>query len=285
MKLILNLKVNGVGFHNGSVLSIYLMFLDDDNREIKTVNRHYYPREKYNHTDITLEKTDTARNLRAKKYPKYFDEDLEIRDMIEDGDVKLIIGHNVMFDISFISKSFKNYDAMDAKNYFCSMFYNTILFEIPLDDSKNTKYFKFPTFKKTLVQYKIIKFDKDEYSSRFYVNSLKDIYIKTVESLIKNEIVEFKDSWIIEFYKQNLINKVMGGKDFKEIDMHVSGGKPMLATSLPRKYKKIISEYNITPSMTFGNENEYSERKLEFIYRLVKESSLEFTTLYPRFKI
>lgn len=286
MKIILNLKVNGVDFHKSSVLSIYIMFLNDNNEKIKTINRYYYPREKYNHPNIDRISTTENRKISTVEYPQYFDEDFEVRDMIVDPNVELIIGHNIMFDVSFISKSFKNFDEMGQKKYFCTMLYNAPLLQLPLENNvKHNGYFKFPSFKKTLIKYNIIKFDSDEYSSKFYVEAIKDIYKKTLENMDKKGILMIPEHEIINYYKSNLIDFVLSDDNFREIDININDGEILSYNQLTRKFKKIVDEYAVTPTMTINNIGNYSMHKLDELNKLINNHALEFTTKYPKFTL
>lgn len=280
MKLVVNLKVNGVDFHKNSVLSFYGILLDED-KTIKTYERYYYPKESFNHPNIDRPYISEMRKLSNETYPQYFEDDFEIKMLFINNDVDTIIGHNLMFDLSFISKSFKIYDELKSKKLFCTMLNNTYVFQLPLENLKNTLYYKFPSLKKTMVKYKLIKFDDDEYSSKFYAEAIKDIYFKTLKELEKLNLKELEFKELIHYYKANLINYVLCDNNFLDIDNNSNCNNIIPYSELTRKYKKIVDDYNVSPSMIIKGENAYSMKKLTGLNNIITYHTLEFTTKYP----
>src|SRR5574344_906078 len=125
MKLIINLKVNGVDFHNNSVLSFYGILMNNNNEVLGTYERYYFPREHFNHPNIDKIYILEMRKNAKFAYPDFFEEDTEIRNLFINKDLEVIIGHNLMFDLSFVAKSFKIYKELEEKKLFCTMLNNT----------------------------------------------------------------------------------------------------------------------------------------------------------------
>lgn len=279
MKLIINLKVNGVDFHKNSVLSFYGILLDED-KPIKTYERYYYPKENFNHPNIDRFYIADMRKISLENYPEYFEDDIEIKELFTNKDITYLIGHNLMFDLSFVAKSFKIYDELQDKKLFCTMLNNTYIFQLPLENIKSN-FFKFPSLKKTMVKYKLIKFDDDEYSSKFYCEAIKDIYFKTLKELDKLNLKELEFSQLILYYKANLVNYVLYDNNFKEINLNVNCNNIIPYSELSRKYKKIVDDYDVSPTTLINNENGYSNKKLQLLSELINYHKLDFTTKYP----
>lgn len=279
MKLIINLKVNGVDFHKNSVLSFYGILLDED-KPIKTYERYYYPKENFNHPNIDRFYIADMRKISLENYPEYFEDDIEIKELFTNKDITYLIGHNLMFDLSFVAKSFKIYDELQDKKLFCTMLNNTYIFQLPLENIKSN-FFKFPSLKKTMVKYKLIKFDDDEYSSKFYCEAIKDIYFKTISELNKLNLKELEFNQLILYYKANLVNYVLYDNNFKEINLNVNCNNVIPYSELSRKYKKIVDDYDVSPTTLINNENGYSNKKLQLLSELINYHTLDFTTKYP----
>lgn len=279
MKLIINLKVNGVDFHRNSVLSFYGIFLDED-KQIRTYERYYYPKENFNHPNIDRFYISDMRKLSLSNYPEYFEDDLEIKELFTSKDINVLIGHNLMFDLSFLGKSFKIYDELEEKKLFCTMLNNTYIFQLPLENIRSD-FFKFPSLKKTMVKYKLIKFDDDEYSSKFYCEAIKEIYFKTISELDRLNLKELEFNQLILYYKANLINYVLYDNSFNDINNNAICNIIIPYSELTRKYKKIVDDYNVVPTTFINNENGYSNRKLQLLSELIAYHTLDFTTKYP----
>lgn len=281
MKLIINLKVNGVDFHNNSVLSFYGILMNNNNEVLGTYERYYFPRENFNHPNIDKIYISEMRKNAKFVYPDFFEEDTEIRNLFVNKDLEVIIGHNLMFDLSFVAKSFKIYKELEEKKLFCTMLNNTYVFQLPLENLKNINYFKFPSLKQTMIKYKLIKFDDDEYSSKFYSEAIKDIYLKTLKELDKLNLKELEFDKLIYYYKANLINYVLFDNNFQEINSNITCNNIVPFSELNRRNKKIITDYNVSYNSIINGENAYSMKKLHLLSGIITYNTLEFTTKYP----
>lgn len=274
MKLVLDLKVNGVDFHKNSILSFYGILFDDDNI-IKVFNRFYFPREQFNHPTLDRITIAEQRKLLKANYASYFDEDKEIKDLFLNKDLDVIIGYNIMFNISFISKTFKIYKELEEKKYFCNMLNNVNILHLPFDHFKNKDCFKFPTLKQLMNHHRVQKFYDNEENLKFYVDANKEIYLKTITELNDTNIKLLDKNELIHFYKSNLIDVVLSDPNFKEILDKTYNENMVDYSSLSRKHKKIVDDYYPI------KYNNYSLKKLEDLNNIMTIITLDFTTKFP----
>lgn len=274
MKLVLDLKVNGVDFHKNSVLSFYGILFDGDNI-IKIFNRYYFPREQFNHPTLDRISISEQRKQLKANYSNYFDDDKELKDLFLNENLEVIIGYNIMFNISFISKTFKIYKELENKQYFCTMLNNINLLQLPFEHLKNKDCFKFPTLKQVMTHHKVQKFYDNEENLKFYVDANKEIYFKTLKELKETNTKSLDKSELIYFYKSNLTDIVLSDYNFKEIFNKNYNENMVDYNSLSRKHKKIVDDYFAI------KYNNYSIKKLEDLNNIISIITLDFTTKYP----
>ena len=180
MKIVIDTETNGLDY-NSSVLSFSCLTLDDNNYVIDILNRYYYKEDKEADNSEALKTNGLYKNVISAKreihganYPKYFKDDLEILEILNDDDLEKIIAHNIEFDIGQISQSFNlNPTHFKNKELYCTMLNTQYVYDAPYMKNDTPK---LPNLKESVNHFGIdtneLFFDLGE----DYHSSLFDVY-------------------------------------------------------------------------------------------------------------